>query len=470
MLPLSNRLPRIGSSSLLLLGLLPAAAWGAEPATTPETELDALRKELTALRSDYQTRMTELEQRLADAERQSRVAVNQAEQASAAVQAVAAAPAASTGERASGAAGNVFNPAIGVIFQGQAWSFKRDPDDYRIPGFPLGGEAGLLPEGLASGETEIDISANVDDLFTAWLTVPLVVEDGETEIEVEEAWLETLALPAGLSARFGRMFSGVGYLNSIHSHAWDFADQPLVYQAFLGSQYIDDGLRLRWVAPTDLYLELGGELLRGDRFPAGGADNGGVGTQSLFARVGGDLDASHAWQAGLSYLHADSDGRVSGSEDEALLFSGDSDLLIAELLWKWAPNGNWRQRNFIFQSEWMRRNEDGRYLLPDGRVAALDNDQYGGYVQAIYQPIPQWRLGARFDLLTGDGPGAEFLGTALDPAGSDPKRYSVMLDWSHSEFSRLRLQYNRDEAGERNDNQWGLQYILSIGAHGAHSF
>lgn len=473
MLAPSARFPRTRLSWLIALALLPGAAAAADPPATATSnpELQALREELAAMRAEYQARIAELEARLSAAEQQSQAAAAQAEQATVTAQSVAAAPPpASTATRASGSGGNIFNPSIGVVFQGQAWHFKQDPDDYQIPGFPLGGEAGLVPEGLALGETEIDISANVDDLFTAWLTVPIVVEDGETEIEIEESWIETLGLPAGLSARFGRFFSNVGYLNSKHSHAWDFVDQPLVYQAFLGSQYIDDGLQLRWLAPTDLYLEVGGEVVRGDRFPAGGAGNRGVGAQSLFAKAGGDLDDSSAWQAGLSYLHAKSDERESGAEDERLLFDGNTDLLIAEFLWKWAPNGNWKQRNFIFQSEWMRRNEDGRYLLPDGRIAALDRDQFGGYVQAIYQPIPQWRVGARFDLLSGDNPGVDFLGTALDPAGDDPKRYTVMLDWSHSEFSRLRLQYSRDLAGPLDDNQWGLQYIFSIGAHGAHAF
>jgi hypothetical protein len=54
--------------------------------------------------------------------------------------------------------------------------------------------------------------------------------------------------------------------------------------------------------------------------------------------------------------------------------------------------------------------------------------------------------------------------------GHDPKRYSVMVDWSNSEFSRLRFQYNHDQATGMTDNQFGLQYIFSIGAHGAHTF
>ena len=61
-------------------------------------------------------------------------------------------------------------------------------------------------------------------------------------------------------------------------------------------------------------------------------------------------------------------------------------------------------------------------------------------------------------------------GTPLYPMASDPTRYSLMVDWSNSEFSRLRFQYNHDSAREESDNQFGLQYIFSIGAHGAHSF
>ena len=91
-------------------------------------------------------------------------------------------------------------------------------------------------------------------------------------------------------------------------------------------------------------------------------------------------------------------------------------------------------------------------------------------MQAIYQPRPGWRLGARYDALSGDDPGVAYAGTPLSPAGNDPMRFSLMADWSHSEFSRVRLQYTHDEAGPEDDEQWGLQYIYSIGAHGAHSF
>ena len=444
--------------------------------TTPvlaqtDSELDVLRAELAQMRADYELRIAQLEKRLDKAEKnankQQTVDVQTNSQLT--KQPDPWQPDPSAGQMVDTGSSSS-NPAIGVIFQGQVWSYDDDPDDYEIPGFPLGGEAGPLPEGLALGETEINISANVDDKFTAWLTVPVAIEDGDVVVELEEAWIETMTLPAGLSLRMGRFYSNIGYLNDKHSHSWDFTDQPLVYQAFLGGQYLDDGLQARWLAPTDFYLELGAEVARGDKYPAGGSANSGFGSFALHLRSGGDVGFSNSWQAGLSYLQADADERASGNEDDPLFFTGQTDLWIAEFVWKWAPNGNNKQRNFIFQAEYMWRNEDGGYTLPGSDPLPYDNDQQGWYLQAVYQPFPRWRVGLRYDLLSSDNPGQAFAGTPLMPSASDPRRFSVMADWSNSEFSRLRLQYTLDKAGFHDDNQWGLQYIFSIGAHGAHSF
>jgi hypothetical protein len=437
----------------------------------PQSELDVLRAELAQMRADYESRIAQLEERLDEAERKAEeqqvVAVQEVNQAAPSPDNWQPEP--SSNQMAS-QGNNAFNPALGVIFQGRAWRNQNDPDDYWIPGFPLGGEAGLVSDGLSMGEIEINISANVDDKFTAWLTAPIVIEDGEVGIEVEDAWIETLTMPAGLSLRMGRFASNIGYLNDKHSHSWDFSDQPLVYKTFLGGRYIDDGLQLRWLAPTDLYIELGAEVLRGDRYPAGGAGRSGFGSYSFHARTGGDVGFSNSWQAGLSYLQIDAIERASGDEDEPLLFTGQSDLIMAEFVWKWAPNGNNRQRNFVFQAEYMWRNEDGSYDVPDRGVSPYDTDQQGLYLQAVYQPFPRWRFGARYDRLSSDDPGLVYTGTPLMPAVDNPRRYTVMADWSNSEFSRLRLQYALDQAAYEDDRQWGLQYIFSIGAHGAHSF
>jgi hypothetical protein len=366
----------------------------------PDIIIDELRSALEQLRQEYDTRIQILEQRLSLAESQ----VRQAQQ----VQQVTTIGDDTVNMRSGNSA---FNPAIGVIFEGLAWDYQNNPDDYLIG-----------------------------------------------------------ALPAGLSARFGRFFSSIGYLNEKHAHSWDFADQPLVYQALLGNQYIDDGLQFRWLAPTDLYLELGGELLRGDRYPAGGATDSGFGAYSLFARVGGDVGTSHSWLAGISYLSAGSSERPSGDEDDPLLFTGDTDLFIADFIWKWSPQGNWRERNVIFQFEYLQRQEQGEYTLPGELVLPYDVDHEGFYVQAVYQPFPRWRIGVRYDWLSPDNPGALFTGTDLDPARHNPERYTFMVDWSNSEFSRIRFQVAQDETIPDSETQFGVQYIHSIGAHGAHSF
>ena len=373
--------------AFLLFLALPALA------VAQDNEIEDIRSAIEELRSDYEARISDLERRLAVAEQNSTQAVHAAQQA----QSVSSQPADS--------GNSAFNPAIGVVFQG----FLTGNDGEAQEG-----------EGFAVGETELIMSANVDDKFAAYLTAALAFEDGESELEIEEAWVETTALPAGFSARFGRMFSGIGYLNAKHSHTWDFADQALPYQAFLDGRYVDNGVQLRWLAPTDLYVEIGGEIMQGEDDPSG------LGASSVFTNVGGDVGPSSSWLAGASYLDLDA----------------ATSLSMAHFVWKWAPQGNWKERNFIFQTEYLER-----------RASSTET---GWYAQAVYQPFQRWRFGARAD--------------ALDLDGDDPRRYTVMMDWSNSEFSRLRLQFARSESALDDGNQWGLQYIHSIGAHGAHAF
>jgi len=455
----------------LLLPLACVALAASPVAADAETdsEMEALRAEIRQMRQEYENRIADLEARLDAAENEAREAAAATPAAAPAAPDWDTAPVASQ-QTVSVARDSAFNPAIGVTFQGQAWAYDNDPEDYAIPGFPLGGETGPAPEGLSLAETEITMSANVDDKFTAMLTVPVAIEDGEVEVELEEAWVETLGLPWGWSIRMGRFYSSIGYLNQRHFHSWDFADQPLVYQAFLGNQYLDDGLQFRWLAPTDFYLEFSGELLRGDRYPAAGAADSGVGSKTLAVRSGGDVGFSNSWLLGFSWLGADAEERESGGEDDPLLFTGSTDLYIVDFTWKWAPNGNSRERNLKFQAEYLWRDESGEYTVPEGPQGPWDQVVSGWYAQAVYQPFPRWRFGARVDQLYASNPGPYWADTPLQPLGSDPRRYSLMIDWSNSEFSRLRFQYNHDRASLDNDNPFGLQYIFSIGAHGAHSF
>jgi hypothetical protein len=238
-------------------------------------------------------------------------------------------------------------------------------------------------------------------------------------------------------------------------------DRPLPYQAFFCGQYIADGLRARWVLPTKLLVEVGAELDWGGGFPATANEESSPGAVTLFTNVGGDVGASNSWQLGMSWLSADVRGRQSEAGGD---FSGDSDLATLDFVWKWAPGGNPNLRNFKAQAEYFRRSEDGSFAGLD-----YDGDQTGWYLQGIWQFAQRWRVGFRHDTVDADN-GPTLAGTELEDPGRSSERDTVMVDFSPSEYSRLRMQYARDRVFGGTDSQWFLQYIMSVGAHGAHEF
>ncbi|MGB1581196.1 MAG: hypothetical protein ACPHER_06785, partial [Nevskiales bacterium] len=219
--------------------------------------------------------------------------------------------------------GQNFNPKISLILQGSYADYSQGDDAIR--GSLLGEETHLRESGFSLVETEIAAEANIDNAFRGWVTIGLHEHDGATEIDVEEAYINTLALPQGFTAKFGRFFSDIGYLNKSHSHAWDFIDQPIVYRALLANNYKDDGLQIKWIAPTDLFLELGAEAMRGDGFPGGGEERDSVNAMSLFGHLGGDVGTGGSWRLGLWHLGTDAAERASPGDaatQEEFSFTG----------------------------------------------------------------------------------------------------------------------------------------------------
>jgi hypothetical protein len=419
-----------------------------------------LKQQLDQLKKDYEQRIYLLEQKL-----------QQIDNKIVAVPVIAPPRAAKISNR--------FNPAISVILDGRFSSFDNRAESYELPGYSLGGEAGLGSEGFSLGETEINISGNIDDKFFGKVTLALAEDDGEIELELEEAYLQTLGLGNGVTLQFGRFFSAIGYLNEQHAHAQDFADAPLIYRSLFGDALIDDGLQINYVAPTDVYLALGAEALRGSRFPAGGEQEN-IGAWTSFANIGGDIGIAHSWLLGLSHWQSNGiDNRESGGgATEGSSFSGDSKINALDFVYKWAPGGNPRERNVKFQFEYFDRQEDGNVTsLGDSesplQTASFDGDQQGWYAQAIYQFMPQWRTGLRYDWLDSNNLGSDtglLTEAGLDNEGHKPKRTSVMLEWLPSEFSRVRFQFNRDKSYQESDNQFVVQYTHNLGSHGAHQY
>lgn len=372
-------------------------------------------------------------------------------------------------------ANNSFNPAISVILSGTYANLSKDPSTWRLKGFlPSGDEVGPGDKGYSLGESEIGLSANIDPYFFGALTLSV---SNQNEISAEEAFIQTTALPEGLKLKAGRFFSSLGYLNDQHAHTWDFVDAPLVYQAMVGGQFGQEGIQLKWLAPTDQFLELGIESGNGNNFPGSPKAKNGGGATAAYAHTGGDIGQSHNWRAGISWLSTQAHDRTwTDVQDDTITnaFTGKSTVWAIDGVWKWSPNGNATQTNFKLQGEYFRRKEKGLATYDmEGSTPSTDDyrsTQSGWYVQGIYQFMPRWRVGLRWDQLDSGTVNAG-ANTALVEAASRPKRATAMVDWSLSEFSRIRVQVSDDRARvDQSDRQIFLQYQMSLGAHGAHSY
>jgi hypothetical protein len=394
-------------------------------------------------------------------------------------------------------------PKASLIVDAVVSSYSQDPEEYRLPGFQLGGEAGLYDKGFTLGHNELALSTEIGGFLEGRFTGVMHQHDGGLEVELEELWLQSLGLGHGVTLKGGRFFSDIGYLNEIHPHAWDFVDAPLVYRGLLGGQYKDNGLQATWIAPTDLYLRFGAEAFAGDEFPFN-YDGGGIGSWSLSVKSGGDISDSHSWQLGLSYLggesserlgvhghehgadshdtHHDGDGHADHESDvftEELhlpAFSGDNSIYALDLVYKWAPEGNYKERFFKLQMEYMYRREDGHIDLFHGddieESSSYRGRQHGAYLQGTYRFLPHWQGSLRYDWLGSSNSGAD--NETLEQAGlasdSDPWRLGGAIAWVPNEYTTLRFQYNHDRSLPRTDHQFFVQFIYSFGPHGAHQF
>lgn len=451
-----------GVASLLLASPAMAAS---------DADLAKIQAEIQSMKQNYEARIQALEARLQQAENTAKAAQSAAAKADEKATQVATAP-----QAVAPSGSNSFNPDVSLILSGVYTNLSQDPANYRITGFIPGGEIGPGKRGFSLSESELGVYANIDPDFYGGMALALAPDN---TVSVEEAFIQTVGLSRGLTLKAGRFFSNIGYLNSQHAHTWDFVDNPLAYQAFLGNQMSDDGVQLKWLAPTDTFVELGTEIGRGKNFPGSDHDKNGIGAATLFGHVGGDIGVSHSWRAGLSYLHTAPSGRkydetdLSGASVKNA-FTGKSNLWLADFVWKWAPNGNVANTNFKLQGEYFRRRESGTLTYDTESTASTDtyrSAQSGWYLQSVYQFMPRWRVGVRHDRLDTGSVDYGLNNASLARPDYAPSKNSLMFDYSPSEFSRVRFQLARDQSRQGlTDDQFFVQYQMSLGAHGAHSF
>lgn len=334
---------------------------------------------------------------------------------------------------------------------------------------------GSRDKGLQLGHSDLSAAGPLGPWLKAQVNAVVATREGKLEKEIEEAWIQTTHLPAGLQARAGRFASQVGYLNQQHPHADDFVERPLLYRGFLGGHWNDDGLWLNWTAPTPFYLMVGAEAFRGKRLVEEAAEPARrLGATTFVVKTGADLSRSHSWQLGLSHIRNTREALVEDHEEGAeegahehehahghgAAFSGRRTSMV-DFTWKWAPGGNNRDQQVRVGLELAR-------ISGLGAAFASTDKHQASALSVVWRFRPEWEVGARWDRLrvrmAHDG----------EVHGGQLNEQALMLAWKPSHMQSLRLQVTSQRNAVEFENParraWQLQYVLAFGAHGAHAF
>jgi hypothetical protein len=322
-------------------------------------------------------------------------------------------------------------------------------------------------------EIEIAAGAAVDPYFRGDVFLGVSDEEG---IAIEQAFLTTTALPAGVEVRLGRFLMPVGKLNLTHREALHTVEFPWVYQRFLGPEGLKGtGVQAsRVFAPFGFYQELLVTAVDGLGEPVEGLRtaepiNRSLGGLGYSARLRNYMDLSQASNVELGF------SALTGRRAQAVDVPGESAVtavarrqttLGADFTYRWRPLQQGLYRSLIVQAEVMRQingDADETVTLPgSGTVDFLGprRDYTGAFAFARYQLTRRGFLGARYDRV--QDPEAD--GEALTAA-------SAYVEFFPSEFSKLVASFERLEPGEGDGvNRILLQAVFALGPHKPHPF
>ena len=387
------------------------------------------------------------------------------------------------------------NPAISVVIDGAYYrSFGDEPAAHlreEMEGFGHVHD-GHHDEGFTDGfnlrAIEIMFAADVDPYFKAWA----IVEVGEHEAELEEAVVLTTSLPLGLQVKAGQFFSDISRQNAMHAHEWNFADMPLIHELLLGDHGLNErGVQVSWLAPTPFFMMLGFEALQGrnenlfahladedDPLP----EHRGPRVLLGWAKLAPMLRGPHAFQLGLFAgrgVHQEAHLGPEGNADPGSHWlDGHQWLAGADVVYRYTPATAYGHRWLTLEGGYLYREKDVELIAHNNpaRAPVIGNRatarQDGFYVQGTYGFLPRWRLGLRGEMVG-------LINEERSPRGrfgehGASSRVSAMVDWTLTEFSRLRFQVNHGRyethEGREEATEGFLQAVFSLGAHGAHRF
>lgn len=336
-----------------------------------------------------------------------------------------------------------------------------------------------VQRGFSLPSTELALDGAVDPYFKGFANMVLKLdEENETEFELEEAYLLSSSLPANLQLKAGQIQAELGRHNPQHAHQWAFVDQPLVLNRLFGPDGLrNPGARLSWLMPAPFYSELFLTVLNGNGETAYSFRNAGEerihgrATVDRDLRGPGDLLFVPRWAASMDVtenqtVYFGASGAFgpnsTGSDQRTEIYGIDG-------YWKWRSPSAVKGFPFVAaQSEVLFRRFDAgadREAAPPLPQETLDD--WGFYLQALWGFKPLWIAGLRGEFVSGDSG----IFDRDDPLRADRARVAPNLTWHPTEFSKIRLQYNYDQAQDFGDEHavW-LQLEYLLGAHAAHKF
>lgn len=329
-------------------------------------------------------------------------------------------------------------------------------------------------------------------------------------VELEEAFMTTQALPYGLQVEAGHFLTEYGLINPLHPHAWDWIDQPFINTRLMGPDGLRaPGFRVGWLTPMPWFSELhfGMQNANEGETTASFISEDGVGgrpvidrsVQSLgdllyLARWNNSWNLTDEWTAlfGVSGLYGPN---ATGEDGETWIYGVDLKV-------RWRPHDNFRGWPFfLWQTEVSKRDYTADWFLAGtGGDPSSGGHSHGGgeeepeeeeeevdvpggilrdagfYTQALYGFRPGWAAGMRFEYASGSGKSfidGELVSRQQDPLRADRFRFSPLLVWQPTEFSRFRLQYNYDDAkflSGGNAHTFWIGGEILYGAHPAHKY
>ena len=363
-----------------------------------------------------------------------------------------------------------------------------------IPGFSYPFLNQPSPDGLNAHRGmnfnygEMSLYSVVDPYFDLFAVIGLAPEGAG----LEEAYFTTRKLPYGFQLKAGKFLASFGRVNEQHEHYWDFANRPLIGTAIFGEDGLNEiGVQATWVAPTSFFLVFGAEILNGANEqsfgitgfndPRGNTTINPIQGPNLyigFVRSSFDIeDASILF--GISNAMGTTRNDQGYSEGNGNAIEANTDIVGGDLTVKYSLDAI---RFISLQSEYMYRAMNGTEYTDDNLSniivppSVLDKHNSGFYAQVAAKLDQRWEIGIRYDLLIQNDMS---LGGADQHMPSNLVRYSAMIEYNPTEFSRFRLQIDRDESryvqisGELSRQPYTqiiLQANLTIGAHGAHAF